>query len=153
MDTVVGEIGRRLPGRHPPGVRRRRIYRSCGTRRKRHATLHLSSRCEAEGSRSRKTPSAFFSGTIPKTFIATFPFVIPRGCDFIDFSREVIEFLTKCHPDRSAAEWRDLLSPSAHPIERPLIKVTALHFVIRPERSVAEGSAVRLGPRTRSPFR
>ena len=26
MDTVIGEIWRRLPGRHPPGVRRRRIY-------------------------------------------------------------------------------------------------------------------------------
>ena len=41
------ESWRRLPGRHPPGVGRRRIYRSCGGR-----------------SRSRKTPSAFFSGTI-----------------------------------------------------------------------------------------
>jgi hypothetical protein len=27
IDTVIGAIWRRLPGRHPPGGRRRRIYR------------------------------------------------------------------------------------------------------------------------------
>jgi hypothetical protein len=51
-----------------------------------------------------------------------------------------------CHPDRSAAQWRDLLFLSVHPIWRLLIKVTALPFVIP---SAAEGSAVRPGPRTK----
>jgi len=37
---------------------------------------------------------------------ATLPFVIPRGCGFIDFSHEVVEFSTKLssRPGRSAVE-------------------------------------------------
>jgi hypothetical protein len=44
---------------------------------------------------------------------ATLHFVIERGCDFIDLSREVIELKRICHPDRSEVQWRGLLCAPA----------------------------------------
>jgi hypothetical protein len=42
----------------------------------------------------------------------------------------VIEFKRICHPDRSEAQWRDLLFLSVHPIRWLSTKVTTLPFVI-----------------------
>ena len=118
MDTVIGEIGRRLPGRHPPGVRRRRIYRSCGGR-----------------SRSRKTPSAFFSGTIPKTFIATFPFIpsAAEGSAVRPGSRTKVSvplvLPQNRHPERSASRIYRLTEGFWRAVEGPrgCLLAAALH--------------------------
>ena len=71
------------------------------------------------------------------------PFVIPRACDL--FFRDDLFFLgtripyrnMNCHPDRSAAKWRDLRL--THPASNTNGSTT-LPFVIPSE---AEGSAVR----------
>jgi hypothetical protein len=78
-----------------------------------------------------------------------------RRCDFIDidsigfiFCSLGAERLTDL--SRDAAQWRDLLFPSSHPIQRPLIKVTTLHLSSR-----AQPRDLRCAPAPaqRSPFR